>query len=202
MGRLLPRGFGDTERESSPRVIGLDGEEADDLLTAMASTTARELLAVLHSEPAAPSELADRVDTSLQNTQYHLEKLEDAGAVEVVDTAYSEKGREMKVYAPADQPLVVVAGGAGKTATLRSAIATLVSGFGIVGLLAVLVQFSVGQEAAETGEDVMMSAEASTPVAGGGGFGALALLTEPGVLFFLGGSAALLVAAALWYIRR
>lgn len=204
MGRLLPGGGPDTTPDAGPRVIGLDGEEADDLLTAMSSDTARELLSVLHSEPAAPSELADQVGTTLQNTQYHLEKLENAGAVEVVDTVYSEKGREMNLYAPADEPLVVVAGGASETATLRSAIGALVSGLGIIGLLAVLVQTLGGQEPAETGDDAMaMSAEQSTPtVAGGGGIDPLGALMEPGVLFFLGGSVALLVAGVVWYIRR
>lgn len=204
MGRLLPGGSSDTTPEAGPRVIGLEGEEADDLLAAMSSETARELLGVLHRDPAAPSELADRVGTSLQNTQYHLEKLEDAGAVEVVDTVYSEKGREMNLYAPADQPLVVVAGGGEDTASLRSAIGTLVSGLGIVGLLAVLVQSLAGQESTDSADDGMtMAAAEATPVAeGGGGFDLLGLLTEPGILFFLGGSVALLVAGAVWYIRR
>lgn len=205
MGRLLPAGFGGpTATEAGPRVIGIDGEEADDLLAAMSSSTARELLGALHEEPAAPSELADRVGTSLQNAQYHLGKLEAAGAVEVADTVYSEKGREMKLYAPSDQPLVVVAGGADETASLRSAIATLLTGVGVVGLLAVLVQVLAGRQSTQADEGaVMMSAEASTPVAeAAGGFDPMALLTEPGVLFFLGGSAALLVAAAVWYVRR
>ncbi|MDZ7701064.1 MAG: winged helix-turn-helix domain-containing protein [Halobacteriales archaeon] len=205
MGRLLPAGFGGTSAtEARPRVIGIDGEEADDLLAAMSSGTARELLASLHEEPAAPSELADRVGTSLQNAQYHLGKLEAAGAVEVADTVYSEKGREMKLYAPADRPLVVVAGGADETSSLRSAIATLLAGVGVVGLLAVLVQTLAGREPTQAdGADVMMSAESTTPVAGAaGGFDPAALLTEPGVLFFLGGAAALLIAAAVAYVRR
>jgi DNA-binding transcriptional ArsR family regulator len=204
MGRLLPGGGSDTTPDAGPRVIGLEGEQADDLLAAMSSETARELLSVLHTEPAAPSELADSVGTSLQNTQYHLEQLEEAGAVEVVDTVYSEKGREMDLYAPADQPLVVVAGGTDKTASLRSAIGTLVSGLAIIGLLAVLVQSLAGQEPVDTADDAMtMTAEEATPVAGGGaGFDVLGVLTEPGVLFFLGGSAALLVAGAVWYVRR
>jgi DNA-binding transcriptional ArsR family regulator len=96
--------------DAGPRVIGVDSEDADDVLSALSSGTARDLLAALHEEPAPPSELADRVDTSLQNAQYHLDKLQRAGAVEVVDTAYSAKGREMDVFAPADQPLVIFAG--------------------------------------------------------------------------------------------
>lgn len=75
--------------ESSPRVIGLEDDEASDLLSALSSGTARRVLAALHEEPTNAAELAERVDTSLQNVQYHLRKLDDAGLVEVVDTVYS-----------------------------------------------------------------------------------------------------------------
>ena len=67
--------------ESSPRVIGLDDDEASDLLSALSSETARRVLAALHEEPTNAAELAERVDTSLQNVQYHLRKLDDAGLV-------------------------------------------------------------------------------------------------------------------------
>ncbi len=209
MGRLLPAGFGRTVADdATPRVIGIDGDDADDLLAAMSSGTARELLAALHDEPAAPSELADRVDTSLQNVQYHLGKLEAAGAVEVVETVYSEKGREMKVYGPADRPLVVVAGDADETATLRTALATLLSGLAIVGLLSVAVQRLLAEPSADAGGDVgvaMTAERTATPTAGGGGLDPAALLgplAEPGAVFFLGGLAALLVGLSVWYVRR
>src|SRR6056297_1374896 len=93
-----------------PKVVGVDSEDADDLLAALQSETARDLLAALYDEPATPSALAEEVDTSIQNVRYHLEKLTDADLVEVADTVYSEKGREMNVYAPAAKPLVVFAG--------------------------------------------------------------------------------------------
>ena len=210
MGRLLPAGLDrEPDVEPDPRVIGIEGQDADDLLAAMSSSTARQLLAALHEEPAAPSELADRVDTSLQNAQYHLRRLADAGAVEVVDTVYSEKGREMQVYGPADRPLVVVAGDQAETASLRTALATLLTGLSVVGLLAVVVQFLAGGPPADGGggdAGVMMAAEATpTPVAaaGGGPVDAVAgALAEPGVLFFLGGLAAVLVGLSVWAVRR
>lgn len=209
MGRLLPTGLGsEPTTEPEPRVIGIEGEDADELLAAMSSETARELLGVLHDEPAAASELADRVDTSLQNVQYHLKKLADAGVVEVVDTVYSEKGREMKLYAPANRPLVVIAGGESETADLRTALTTLLTGLGVVALLGVLVQTLADEPEAGTGGgdgSVMMTAQAeATPVAGAGGpdlAGALAVFTEPGILFFLGGLVAVLVGLAVWRIH-
>jgi len=63
--------------DAEPRVIGVDSEDADDVLAALSAGTARKLLAELNETPAPPGELADRVDTSLQNAQYHLQKLEN-----------------------------------------------------------------------------------------------------------------------------
>ncbi|WP_435348053.1 ArsR/SmtB family transcription factor [Haloarchaeobius sp. HRN-SO-5] len=126
--------------DAEPRVIGLDSEDADELIGALSSATAREVLTALHDEPATPSQLAETVDTSLQNTQYHLEKLEDADIIEVVDTAYSAKGREMKVYAPADQPLVVFAGGSEQSSGLKAAISRLLGAFALLAVGSLFVQ--------------------------------------------------------------
>ena len=131
--------------DAEPRVIDVDSEDADDVLSALSAETARKLLSALTEEPAPPGELADRVDTSLQNAQYHLKKLEAAGAVEVVDTAYSEKGREMDVYAPANQPLVICAGDQNDASGLRSALTNFVGGLAILAGLSLLVQELLGR---------------------------------------------------------
>jgi len=131
--------------EAEPRVIGVDSEDADDVLSALTSETAREVLSELHDDPAPPAALSDRVDTSLQNVQYHLNNLEDAGAIEVIDTIYSEKGREMNVYAPADRPLVIMAGGDDDDkSTLRSALSRFLGSLGIVALGSLAIQATVG----------------------------------------------------------
>ncbi|MGM0592230.1 MAG: ArsR/SmtB family transcription factor [Halobacteriota archaeon] len=205
MARLLPSSP-DTSaaQDAAPRVIGLDSAEVDDLLSALSSNTARRVLATLHEEPATPSEVADRVDTSLQNVQYHLRKLDDAGLIEVVDTVYSEKGREMKVYAPADRPLVVVAGPESEQAGLKTALGRLLGGFGILALLSVIVQLALRGL-----PTVGMAGSASD---GGGGAGVMTAETTaaatatqtlpPGLLFFLGGAAVLAVGFAVWYVRQ
>ncbi|PSP77332.1 ArsR family transcriptional regulator [Halobacteriales archaeon QS_1_68_20] len=130
---------------AEPRVIGVDSKDADDLISALSAGTARELLSALHDEPANPAALADRVDTSLQNAQYHLSKLEDAGVVEVVDTVYSEKGREMNVYAPSDQPLVVYAGKEEETTGLKAALSRLLGAMGILAVASAVVEHVVGE---------------------------------------------------------
>jgi len=140
MSRLLPSLPDATPEERDPRVVGVDDDEADDLIAALGSETARAILSTLHDRPATKSELADEVDTSLQNVQYHLSRLDDADLVDVVDTAYSEKGREMDVYAAADEPLVLFAGGSEESTGIKTALMRLLGGYGLIGLAAVAAQ--------------------------------------------------------------
>jgi DNA-binding transcriptional ArsR family regulator len=180
------------------RVVGADSEVADDLIAALSSGTAREVLAALHEEPAAPSELADRLDASLQTVHYHVENLADADVIEVVDTATSEKGREMDVYGPAGGPVVVFAGDGGVD-DLRRALSRLASAFGVLALASLLVQEVIGD-----GIDRLFGAEEPTPgqmetlSQSAGEVGGL----EPGVAFFAGGAAVLLAGFAVRYWRH
>jgi DNA-binding transcriptional ArsR family regulator len=94
--------------ENDPEVVNFD--QAGDVLDVLSSTTARRVLLALYDSPLPMSDLAEEVDTSLQNVEYHLGRLEAAGVVEVTDTWYSSKGAEMDVYAPTSAPLVVFVG--------------------------------------------------------------------------------------------
>jgi DNA-binding transcriptional ArsR family regulator len=215
MARLIPsRSGGSSDAESDPRVIGLDSDDADDLLAAMSSETARELLSSLHDEPATPSELADRVDTSLQNAQYHLNNLRESGAIDVVDTVYSEKGREMEVYAPADSPLVVVAGD-DETGGIRAALASLLAGVGVLGVVGAAINAASGygllgtdSPASEPGGEAgtagieAEAVDAATRTAAASGGPVPVDPTAPGTLFFLGGLAVLIVGALVIHVRN
>ncbi|MFC6992937.1 ArsR/SmtB family transcription factor [Haladaptatus sp. GCM10025707] len=175
--------------DAVPRVIGVDSEDADALLGALSSETARRILTELHDEPAHPSALAARIDSSLQNVQYHLERLESAGAISVVDTIYSEKGREMKVYAPADKPLVIFAGREQETGGLRNAVARLFSGVAILAGASLAVQAWAGrnglglgggsdESATQTATTAAQTATASADGGGAGGFSVAEATTE------------------------
>lgn len=211
--------------DTEPRVIGVDSEDADSVLSALSSETARNLLTELNKEPAPPGELADRVGTSLQNTQYHLKKLRNAGAVEVVDTAYSEKGREMDVFAPANQPLVICAGDEQETSGLRAALANFMGGLAVITFASLLVQQVVGGglgslfgppvrsgSADMGGPDTSFYIEDGTIVDGGtevasgavDASGSLAAAggIEPGIAFFAGGLFVLTAMVGLWYLQR
>ena len=187
--------------DTDPRVVGLDDDDAGEVLAALSSETARQLLAALHDDPDSASAVADRVDTSLQNAQYHLGRMRDAGLVEVIDTVYSAKGREMKVYAPADRPLVMFAGGE-ETDTrggLRDRLRSILGAVGaLVGTSAIVeyvlrdgpwLDFGMAQSggAGDSGGGVgVASTESAQAVEQAAGL-------PPGLLFFCGGLLALLV---------
>ena len=187
--------------DTDPRVVGLDDDDAGEVLAALSSETARQLLAALHDDPDSASAVADRVDTSLQNAQYHLGRMRDAGLVEVIDTVYSAKGREMKVYAPADRPLVMFAGGE-ETDTrggLRDRLRSILGAVGaLVGTSAIVeyvlrdgpwLDFGMAQSggAGDSGGSVgVASTESAQAVEQAAGL-------PPGLLFLCGGLLALLV---------
>lgn len=131
---------GSNEHDPEPLILNLADEAADELVRAVHSSTARQLLQQLRESPAHPSELANHLDTSIQNVHYHLGKLEEAGAVTSVDTVYSEKGREMTVYAPTADPLVLVSGGADERQDVVEALSRLLGAVGILALGSVAVQ--------------------------------------------------------------
>jgi len=165
MSGLLPSEPDIDDDDGEPRVVGVDSEDADELLAALSSGTARKLIATLHETPSTPSELADAVGTSLQNVQYHLEKFEDANLVEVRGSRYSEKGREMSIYGPTDRPLVLFAGTEDQTRSVKSALASLLGGVGVLGVASLLVQQLVGGgvQAPTTGGESGAGAIASQP---------------------------------------
>lgn len=76
----------------------------------LASETARQLVSTLAESTATTSELAAVTDTSIQNAQYHLDRLRSVGLVEPVGVAYSSRGNEMDVYGLSGSPIVFVFG--------------------------------------------------------------------------------------------
>jgi DNA-binding transcriptional ArsR family regulator len=193
MSGLLPSSL---EQDVSPegdgelRVLSLTDDDAERLIGSVSSETARSILTALEERPATASELADSVSTSLQNVRHHLGNLQEAGLVEVAGTRYSVKGREMKVYAPSQDSLVVVGSDADKERFLDSLDRVL-------GLLAVLAVGAFAVQRAFGAGVVDLGGPGTAPRVGdsvGGATGPILGLVPPGVAFLAGG---LLVVALL-----
>lgn len=180
----------EAEQQGDFRLLGFDEETSDVVLDALASETARGILRQLHVEPRTPSELAEIEDLSIQNVTYHLEKLEAADLIKVTETQYSEKGREMNIYGPADEPLVVFVGTDRRKLDIKSLLKRIVGASGLLAILSLLLQAVV------TGEPPFLNA----PTAGGGQ-DAVEPILPLATAFFLGGLVMLLI-SLVWFQWR
>lgn len=175
------------EQEGEIQVLGVDEDDSADVFEALSSDTARRVLTAIYDESAPPSELADRLDISLQNVSYHLDNLEEAGVVRVADTRYSEKGREMNVYAPADDPVVVFVGTEERKTGFRDLLKRLVGATGLLFVISsLLFAFQAFGRPGGAGDELTI----------------LELLSFPGLEFLLGGLFVLGLVVLLWVWNR
>jgi DNA-binding transcriptional ArsR family regulator len=157
---LLPSRGPDTStsQDGELQIVGVD-EDVSAVLDALSSETAREILNAVYDDPGTPSELADRLGMSIQKVSYHLEKLQEQDLITVAGTQYSEKGQEMNVYEPPDDPLVLFVGTQERKRSLRSLVERLLPVVGVLTGASAAVQvlfgtlpnlFGVGEPGGET----------------------------------------------------
>jgi DNA-binding transcriptional ArsR family regulator len=97
--------------DTHPRVTDtLELTEASAVIEALSSATSRAIFEAVYQEAGTASEIADRVDTSVQNASYHLEKLCEADLLEVGCRRQTEGNRPLDVYEPTDEPVLLLLG--------------------------------------------------------------------------------------------
>ncbi len=84
------------------------GEESKKITQVISNDTARKIIELLADAPLSASDIAERLQTPLTTIVYNLENLESVGLIRVEKIKYSEKGREVKIYAPVRKPIVLV----------------------------------------------------------------------------------------------
>jgi DNA-binding transcriptional ArsR family regulator len=113
-------------------------ERAQKIGKAISSQTANDILQLLSKEPKTATDLTDTLHIPMSTIKYHLDNLLAAGLLEVTETRYSVKGREIKVYGVRDQLVIV----APKMTNIRSILLKYASLFAVV-VLASLVMFAI-----------------------------------------------------------
>lgn len=179
-------------REQEPSVLEIDDKDADDVFSALSSETAREVLTSLYRQPQTASEVAASVDTSLQNVSYHLANLQEAGLIKIVETWYSDQGKEMNVYVSSNELLVLYAGDGVHPTSLSTVMKQLAGFTGVFALLGVLVQY-LAQQVASSSNPIHTGT--------GGSVSDSLFMLPPGLLFFLGSLLALIAIFGWWYYR-
>ncbi|MDD1719222.1 MAG: helix-turn-helix domain-containing protein [Methanoregulaceae archaeon] len=110
-------------------------ERAQKIGRAIGSPTAGEILQALRGGPKTSSEITEILDIPMSTAKYHIENLLDAGLLEVAETKYSVKGREVKVYRLKDQVVIV----APRTPNAKSLLLRYASLFGITAVGSLLI---------------------------------------------------------------
>ncbi len=111
-------------------VIQPGDERGQKIARAMASQTANAIIQAFGGGPLTSSEVARQMKIPITTASYHIENLLAAGLLEVMETRWSEKGREVKVYGLANQVLII----APPASDLRSVLQKYATLFGIVVL--------------------------------------------------------------------
>lgn len=111
-------------------VIQPGDERAQKIARAMASQTANAVIQAFGSGPLTSSQVARQMKIPITTASYHIENLLDVGLLEIMETRWSEKGREVKVYGLTNQVLII----ASPVSDLRSVLQKYATLFGIVVL--------------------------------------------------------------------
>jgi len=97
------------ERDGDEKLLILPlGEESKKITQVISNDTARQIIELLADAPLSASDIAERLQAPLTTVTYNLENLESVGLIKVEKIKYSEKGREVKIYAPVRKLIVVV----------------------------------------------------------------------------------------------
>jgi DNA-binding transcriptional ArsR family regulator len=174
-------------------------ERAQKIGKAIASQTANDILHMLSQGQKTASDLTELLEIPMGTLKYHIDNLLEAGLVEIAETRYSVKGREVKVYRLKDQLVIV----APKMTNIRSILLKYASLFAIVivasmAMLAILPLFQASPD--------MVSAPAFSEDGGGGGGAGItaekaprvepvpdARAVAPVLAFFMGGCMVILL---------
>lgn len=84
------------------------GEESKKITQVISNDMARKIIELLADAPLSASDIAERLQTPLTTIVYNLENLESVGLIRVEKIKYSEKGREVRIYAPVRKLIVIV----------------------------------------------------------------------------------------------
>jgi len=83
-------------------------ERAQNIVKAMSHQNAGDVVQLLSQDGSLQlSDIATRLNISLNSVKYHIDNLMDAGILEVSNTRYSVKGRKIKVYRLKNQVFIV-----------------------------------------------------------------------------------------------
>lgn len=122
MKDILPYSTNKEVKIKNPEVLDIRSERANVILDALSSETTRDVFVSIYEKPRTISDVANKTCNSIQNTKYHIQKLEDSNLVEKKNTRYSKKGNEMNIYNVTNEAVVLVASEKDQKQTIQKAL--------------------------------------------------------------------------------
>jgi len=111
-------------------ILAPGDERSQKIGKAIASQAAGEILHALEKGTMTAGDLASALAMPMGTVKYHVDNLLEAGLIEIKDTKYSVKGRQVKVYGLRNQVLIV----APEVQSVRSILLKYAALFGVVAL--------------------------------------------------------------------
>ncbi|MFC6723112.1 ArsR/SmtB family transcription factor [Halobium palmae] len=167
MSGLLPRPLTNKQKpRNESKLLSIDDDDAEEVFSTLSATMTRKILSELYDTPHTASDLSEEVDTSIQNTKYHLEKLQESDLIDIIDTRYSSSGREMNVYAPTNKSLVLFATESGNESTLRESLSRLVGSIVILAIVSRSIDYFIQLFREPQSQNINLSLEVTSSAKG------------------------------------
>ncbi|MDD1671446.1 MAG: helix-turn-helix domain-containing protein [Methanomicrobiales archaeon] len=186
-------------------VVVLDptDERAQKVGKAIASPLASDILDRFSQGPMTLSSVSETLHVPINTAKYHIDNLLDADLLEVVNTKYSVKGREVKVYGLKNQILIV----APKRMDIKSVLMQYAPALGITCAISIVLAILQPILTIPGAEPKLLGAPAPTFPMDGGTIPEIAPMLsmyplEAVIAFFLGGCLIVALAVAFDYLHR
>jgi DNA-binding transcriptional ArsR family regulator len=101
----------DKQEGNTEKVLILPlSEDSRHITQTLSNGKALKILELLAQTPMSATSIADSLGLSLTTIKYNLDALMEADLIQVKDTRWSQKGREIKIYEPVQKMIVVTPG--------------------------------------------------------------------------------------------
>ncbi|MEA1985060.1 MAG: winged helix-turn-helix domain-containing protein [Euryarchaeota archaeon] len=97
--------------DNSEKVLILPlNEDSKKITQALSNEKSLKILELLAQDPMSATEIASSLGMPLTTVKYNLDGLIESDLIQVKDTKWSKKGRQIKIYEPVQKLIVVVPG--------------------------------------------------------------------------------------------
>ena len=114
-------------------MLNLDDDGAKDVANILSNKKCSKILDLLTEKEMSEEDISKELDMPISTVHYNLKQLIKAGLIVADKYRYSKKGKEIKIYAPANKFIIIAPKGKDKTSFLEQ-LKNIIPSFLILGL--------------------------------------------------------------------